>query len=100
MPEFVQIMRFRTAGFDTLNQLTEQYRSDTTGRSTYTSEVLGRDLDSGEYVVIVTFPSKEAADINNALPETAAMAEKMGTLTTEGPSFSNIEVIDQPTRPA
>lgn len=100
MPEFVQIMRFRTADFDSLNQLTEQYRSDTAGRSTYTTEVLGRDLDTDEYVVIVTFPSKEAADINNALPETAAMAEKMGSLTTEGPSFSNIEVIDQPSRPA
>lgn len=100
MPEFVQIMRFRTADFDTLNKLTEQYRSDTAERSTYTSEVLGRDLDTGEYVVIVTFPSKEAADINNALPETAAMAEKMETLTTEGPSFSNVEVIDQSSQPA
>ena len=100
MPEFVQIMRFRTADFDTLNQLSEQYRSDTAGRSAYTSEVLGRDLDTGEYVVIVTFPSKEAADINNALPETAAMAEKMSGFTTEGPSFSNIEVLDQPSRPA
>ena len=100
MPEFVQIMRFRTADFDTLNKLIEQYRSDTAGRSTYTSEVLGRDLDTDEYVVIVTFPSREAADINNALPETAAMAEKMGTFTTEGPSFSNVEVIDQSSQPA
>lgn len=99
MPEFVQIMRFRTADFDTLNKLTEQYRSETAGRSTYTSEVLGRDLDTDEYVVIVTFPSKEAADVNNALPETAAMAEKMGGFTTEGPSFSNIEVIDQSSQP-
>ena len=31
MPEFVQIMRFRTSDFDTLNRLTEQYRSDTAG---------------------------------------------------------------------
>ena len=99
MPQFVQIMRFRTTDFDTLNKLTEQYRSDTAGRSTYTSEVLGRDLDTGEYVVIVTFPSKEAADINNALPETALMAEKMHGFTSEGPSFSNVEVIDQPSQP-
>jgi hypothetical protein len=99
MPEFVQIMRFRTSDFDTLNRLTEQYRSDTAGRSTYTSEVLGQDLDTGEYVVIVTFPSKEAADINNALPETAAMAEKISSVTSEGPSFSNIQVLDQPSRP-
>ena len=94
MSEFVQIMRFRTDDFEALNKLTEQYRADTVGRSTYTSEVLGRDLDTGEHVIIVTFPSKEAADINNALPETGAMAEKMAGYTTEGPSFSNIEVIE------
>ena len=93
MSEFMQIMRFRTDDFDTLNTLVEKYRADTAGRSTYTSEVLGRDLGTGEHVVIVTFPSKEAADANNSLPETAAMAEKMGHFTTEGPSFSNIEVI-------
>ena len=93
MSEFIQIMRFRTDDYDTLNGLVEQYRTDTAGRSTYTSEVIGRDLDTGEHVVIVTFPSKEAADANNSLPETAAMAEKMGHLTTEGPSFSNIEVM-------
>lgn len=100
MPQFVQIMRFRTADFDTLNKLNEQYRADTAGRATYTSELLGRDLDTDEYVVIVTFPSREAADINNALPETAAMAEKMLGFTSEGPSFSNVEVIDQPSQPA
>ena len=86
-------MRFRTDDFGTLNTLVEQYRADTTGQSTYTSEVLGRDLDTREHVVIVTFPSKEAADANNSLPETAAMAEKMSHLTTEGPSFSNVEVL-------
>ena len=92
MSEFMQIMRFRTDGFDTLSTLVEQYRADTAGRSTYTSEVLGRVLDTSEHIVIVTFPSKEAADANNSLPETAAMAEKMSHLTTEGPSFSNVEV--------
>ena len=93
MSEFIQIIRFRTDDFDTLNTLVEQYRADTDGRSTYTSETLGRDLDTGEHVVIVTFPSKEAADANNSLPETAAMAEKWGHFTTEGPSFSNIDVM-------
>jgi quinol monooxygenase YgiN len=94
MSKFVQIMRFRTDEIDSLSKLSEQYRADTAGRSTYTNETLGRDLETGEYVLIVTFPSKEAADVNNALPETGAMAEQMGALTTEGPSFSNIEVID------
>jgi hypothetical protein len=43
----------------------------------------------------VTFPSKEAADQNNALPETAPAAEQMASLATDGPSFSNIEVIER-----
>ncbi len=93
MSKFIQIMRFRTNDYGAMNELVEQYRADTAGRSTYTSEVLGRDLETGEHIVIVTFPSKEAADANNLLPETATMAEKMGHFTTEGPSFSNIEVI-------
>jgi len=95
MSEFVQIMRFSTDEFDKLQALVDQYRADTHGRSTYTREVLGRDLDTGEYVVVVTFPSQDAADANNALPETSAMADQLAGLTTSGPSFSNIEVIDQ-----
>ncbi len=95
MPELVQIMRFRTKDFDALAKLSEQYRADTAGRSTFTSEVMGRDLDTGEYVVIVTFPSQDAVDVNNALPETAAMAEQTAALTTEGPSFSNIEITER-----
>lgn len=95
MPEFVQIMRFRTDDVDALAELSARYRADTTGRATYTSEIMGRDLDTGEYVIVVTFPSQEAADVNNALPETAALAEQVATLTTEGPAFSNIEVIDR-----
>jgi len=96
MPEFIQIMRFRTEDVEALVRLSEQYRADTAGRSTYTSEVMGRDLDTGEHVIIVTFPSQEAADVNNALPETAALAEQTAALTTAGPSFSNIEVIERP----
>ena len=95
MNEFIQIMRFRTDDLDTLTRLSAQYRADTDGRSTFTSEVIGLDADTGEHVIIVTFPSKEAADQNNALPETAALAEQMTALATDGPSFSNIEVTER-----
>ncbi len=94
MPEFVQIMRFRTDDFEAMSTLSEKYRADTAGRSTFTAEVAGRDLDTGEYVVIVTFPSKAAADVNNALPETAALAAETAALSPQGVSFSNIEVIE------
>ena len=94
MSEFIQIMRFRTDHIDEVQKLVRQYDADVVGRSTVTSEVSGRDLDSGEYVVIVRFPSKAAAEMNNALPETGALANAIGALCTGGLSFSNVEVLD------
>lgn len=95
MSEFVQIIRFNTdVDLDKLKAMNEEYRQSTKGRSTYTSDIFGKDLDTGEYVVIVTFPSQEAADQNNALPETAANAEEMDKLSTSV-SFANIEVIER-----
>jgi hypothetical protein len=96
MAEFVQIIRFKTdVDHDTLERMNAAYREATKGRATYTNDVFGRDLDTGEYVVIVTFPSREAADANNDLPETAANAEEMGKIASGPPSFSNIEVIER-----
>ena len=77
-----------------MRKLVRQYDADVAGRSTVTSEVSGQDLDSGEYVVIVRFPSKAAAEMNNALPETGALANGIGGLCTGGLSFSNVEVLD------
>jgi hypothetical protein len=95
MPEFVQIIRFKTdVDLDELTAMNEKYRQAAKGRATYTGEMFGRDLDTGEYVVVVTFPSKAAADENNDLPETAANAEEMGKVS-RGLSFSNIEVIER-----
>ena len=93
MSEFVQIIRFRTDDFEAVEKLYQQYEEDTEGRSTLTSSMHGRDLDTGEYVVVVTFPSREAAAKNDALPETAASARKMQALAKGEPTFSNIEVL-------
>jgi hypothetical protein len=94
--EFIQIMRFSAdSDIEKMKALDDEYRKETEGKSTYTSDVLGRDLDTGEYVVIVTFPSKEAADKNNELPETQAFAEKSSAVTNGPPSFSNVEVIER-----
>jgi hypothetical protein len=93
MNELIQIMRFATDEFDTVAKLTEQYRTDTEGRATFTNDVVGRDLETGEYVVIVTFPSREAADVNDAPPETAKLAADVVGLTSGGVAFSNVEVL-------
>lgn len=94
MPEFVQIIRVKTDRGDELIAMGDEYDKATAGKSTHTSAVSGRDLDTGEYITIVTFPSREAALANDALPETQAFAEKMGALVDGPPSFSNIEVIN------
>lgn len=96
MSELVQIIRFKTdLDLDKLKELNEQYREATKDTGTYTAAVFGRDIDTDEYVLIVTFPSKEAADENESLPETAASAEQMARLATEPPTFANIEVIER-----
>ena len=87
-------MRFRTDHIDEVQKLVRQYEADVAGRWTVTSDVSGRDLDSGEYVVIVRFSSRAAAEVNNALPEAGALAHGIGALCTGAPSFSNIEVLD------
>ncbi len=94
MSEFIQIMRFHTDHIDEVQKLVRQYGADVAGRSTFTNEVSGRDLDSGEHVVIVRFPSRAAAEENNALPETGALAHGISELCTGGMSFSNVEVLD------
>lgn len=93
MTEFVQIIKLRTDKYDEIQKLDEEYVQKTSGRSTFTQEIVGRDLDTGEYVVIVRFPSKEAADVNNDLPETGEMSAKMAALATSM-TFSNLEVIE------
>ena len=96
MSEFVQIIRFKTdLDLDKLKELNEEYREATKDTGTYTEAVFGRDLGTDEYVMIVTFPSKEAADKNNELPETAASAEQMAQLATAPPTFADIEVIER-----
>ena len=94
MTEFIQIMRFRTDHIDEVQKLVRQYEADVAGRWTVTSEVSGRDLDSGESVVLVRFPSKAAAEVNNSLPETGALAHGIGALGTAAMSFSNVEVLE------
>jgi quinol monooxygenase YgiN len=96
MAEFVQIIRFKSdVDVEKLREINERYREATKDTGTYTEAIVSRDLDTDEYVVIVSFPSREAADRNNELPETAANAQEMSALATAPPTFSNLEVIER-----
>jgi hypothetical protein len=96
MAEFVQIIRFKTdMDEDDLRARNEKYRAAIADRAAYTSAFVAHDFDTDEYVIVVTFPSMEAANRNNELPETQANAQEMAALATRPPSFSNLEVIDR-----
>ena len=68
---FVQIIEVTTSRYDELEALHEQWLADTEGVRTVTAERVCRDRDRPDtYLVIVEFPSHEAALANNELAAT------------------------------
>jgi len=93
-PGFVQMFSFRTDDIESLNAAEERWMAETAGQRTAGRSVLCVDRDDpGRYVAIVDFPSYDAAMENSALPATGQLAEQMGKLATEGPTFQNLDVV-------
>lgn len=91
---YVQIIEMQTDRFDELEQLHEQWRADTVGERTATQEWVCRDRDRDDtYLVIVEFPSVEAAQVNNDLPATSRIAEGIAKLAQGEPTFRNLDVV-------
>ncbi len=91
---FVQIIELKTSRFEELDTLHEQWRADTEGTRTVVSERICRDRDNpGTYLIIVEFPSYEAAMANNALPATNRIAEGIAALADEPPEFRNLDLV-------
>jgi quinol monooxygenase YgiN len=93
--QFIQTIEFRTARYDEVNALMEEWV--TTTQSTHTPTVAyttrDRDADGNSYVQIVVFPSYDAAMRNSELPETSAFAEKVMKLCDGPPVFRNLDVL-------
>ena len=78
MAGFVQIIEMKTSRYDEVDKLTDEWRAQTQGRRATGRAMVTKDRDKpNTYVVVVEFPSYEAAMKNNDLPETAQFAEKM-----------------------
>ena len=91
---FVQIIELKTSRFGELEALHEQWRADTEGTRTAVSERICQDRDNpGTYLVIVEFPSHEAAMANNDLPATKRIAEGIAALADEPPLFRNLDLV-------
>ena len=91
---FVQIIEMTTTEIDQIQKLDKDWQSATEGKRTATRAIVTKDRDKPDtYLVIVEFPSYEAAQKNNDLPETAKFAEKMAGLA-QNQSFRNLDVVE------
>lgn len=94
--EFVQILEFQTSQLDQVRALDQKWRAETEGKRTATSMMITEDRDRpGTYLWIIGFPSYEAAQQNNDLPETQAISQAMAKVTDGAPSFRNLDVMEK-----
>jgi quinol monooxygenase YgiN len=91
---FVQIIEVKTSNIDQIQKLDKEWQAATEGKRTATRALVTQDRDNpGTYLIIVEFPSYEAAQANNDLPETASFAGQIAGLA-ESQSFRNLDVVD------
>lgn len=91
---YVQIIELQTSRFDEIDALHETWLAETEGKRTTIGEMVVRDREKpGRYLVIVEFPSYEAAQENNDLPETGRFAESLGPLLDAPPVFHNLDLV-------
>jgi hypothetical protein len=90
---FIQLIETTTTRRDELGALVEAWRSRTEGRRTARRCTATYDRDRpGTCILIVEFPSYEAAMANSALSETADFAERLAELCDSPPAFRNLDV--------
>jgi quinol monooxygenase YgiN len=91
---FVQIIEVKTSRFEEIEALHEQWLAETEGIRTVVSERICVDRDNpGTSLIIVEFPSHEAAMANNDLPATKRIAEGIASLADEPPTFRNLDLV-------
>ena len=90
---FIQVIEYRTTRWDEMQELLTRYREETEGSQTAEKATICVDRTApGRYVVIVEFPSYEAAMENSNLPETESFSEAALALCDEPPVYRNLEV--------
>ena len=93
---FVQIIKMTTSKFDDLEAAHKEWLKETEGQRTVTRELICENRErSGEYWIIVEFPSYEEAMRNNDLPATARISEQMMALCDGQPEFVNLNLLRQ-----
>ena len=91
---FVQVIEMTTTRVAEIEELMDQWLAATEGRRSAQRSLLTKDRERPDtYVQVVEFPSYEEAMANSALPETAAIAQKLSALCVSGPTFRNLDVV-------
>jgi quinol monooxygenase YgiN len=94
--KFVQIIEFRTKDIDAVRKLDADWQVKTEGKRTVERSYVCQDRDDpNRYFVVAVFPSWEAAQKNNELPETQEIAEQQMKLSEGPPTFYNLDVMDE-----
>ena len=91
---FIQLIEFRTSRVAEIEDLIDQWISQTEGQRMARRGTMTEDRDRpGVYVQIVEFPSYEEAMANSNLPETGEFATKLASLCDGPPLFRNLDVL-------
>jgi hypothetical protein len=91
---FVQIIELQTSDIGQIQELDKEWQAATEGKRTATRALITKDRDKPDtYLVIVEFPSYEAAQANNDLAATGEFAGKIAALA-QSQAFRNLDVID------
>lgn len=91
---YIQVVEIHTRDPEELERVHETWLAATEGQRTIESVRVCRDRDRPDtYLLIVEFPSDEAAAINNDLPATAEIAAALSALATEPLTFLNLDQI-------
>lgn len=91
---FIQSIEFATEQREKMLDVLERWTADATGPGTAQRSTLAEDRSNpGHYVVAVSFASPESAAENSDRPETGTFAEEFGALCSEGPTFSEYDVV-------
>ena len=92
---FIQAIVYRTSDPDGVRRVDEEWEQATEGVRTARRSIVARDRnDPTRFFALVFFDSYESAMVNSNLPETQALSQKFASLTEEGPTFYDLDVVD------
>jgi quinol monooxygenase YgiN len=91
---YIQIIEIETEEYDQLERAHESWLAATEGERTVVQEWICKDRDRpNTYLMIVEFPSAEAAGANNDLPATGEIAAALSALAESPLNFLNLDVL-------